>query len=390
MAERSVEQILDELLAEHDAQSSMAARAAVVGFEASLRAIAKLSSGAPARLCTQLADRLAGLLAAHGGPAGPSRPAARGRAAAADGPTPQPDAKRSPTPRPGSVDAVVADALSAELREALGRYSVPLPDTALWQAINLALLRLPETIARRLQDQLTSELCARGAQRDDDAVTALSSRTERLLFPGLVVNGARAPGLRASPEAGLRGEVEERLGAGLDQPWLRALGAYVSACLVRIDLDGTLHHAFEGLVRNGSVTLSDGDERRRFTAELLLRLERVAGASDDARERIRNLLDLDEAIHSLVHEPPAERDSWWSKLQGEARLEILKAVREEAASSGLKVWTKVLAGRNAPALDRAKNSFQVTVGGRAGEVSACLRVYADIEGTRYPGRVIYR
>jgi len=52
---------------------------------------------------------------------------------------------------------------------------------------------------------------------------------------------------------------------------------------------------------------------------------------------------MDEAIHSLVFVPPAERYSWWGKLQQESR-RGLKRVEEQAMGAGYDVRIKQLSG----------------------------------------------
>lgn len=89
---------------------------------------------------------------------------------------------------------------------------------------------------------------------------------------------------------------------------------------------------------------------------------------------MRARLDLDEAIYSLVYLPPADRYSWWGKLQQEAR-RTLDQVVEKARHAGYQVQIRSLWGTYADVYTWSKDDLRLDISGVRGEVSACLRVY---------------
>ena len=104
---------------------------------------------------------------------------------------------------------------------------------------------------------------------------------------------------------------------------------------------------------------------------------------------LRARLDLDEAIHSLTYLPCVNRFSWWGKLQQEAR-RTLEAAAQQARQAGISVQIRPLWGTYADVYPFSKDDLQVDIGGVAGEVSACLRVYAKINDEELRGRVLFR
>jgi hypothetical protein len=173
-----------------------------------------------------------------------------------------------------------------------------------------------------------------------------------------------------------------------DDETLRPLADAVSACLWLAEHDPTVRHGLKSVFRFGLAPLT-GDQRERYNAELLRLWERVrAGAGLNAKDRLKAHLDLDEAIHSLVHPPPAEAAPWWARLRGQARA-TLYAARDQAARSGSAAHLQELGGAFAEISRLAPDSLQVDFG-VPGEVSACLRVWARVDGEELKGRALYR
>src|SRR5262249_49988592 len=52
------------------------------------------------------------------------------------------------------------------------------------------------------------------------------------------------------------------------------------------------------------------------------------------KERLKAQLDLDEALHSLIHQPPEAAPPWWGRLREQARAALF-AARDEAARAGV-------------------------------------------------------
>jgi len=114
-----------------------------------------------------------------------------------------------------------------------------------------------------------------------------------------------------------------------------------------------------------------------------------AEESNDPLSILRAWIDMDEAIHSLVFVPPAQRYSWWGKLQNESR-RILKKIADKAINAGNEVRIRQLSGLYADICTSSKDDLQLDFGGTPGEVLTCLRVYARINHEELPGRVIFR
>jgi hypothetical protein len=169
---------------------------------------------------------------------------------------------------------------------------------------------------------------------------------------------------------------------------LRPLADAVSACLWLAEHDPRARHCLKGVFRFGLAPLT-GDQRDRYVAELLRLWERVRAAGEaGAREQLKARLDLDEAIHSLIHQPPEAEAPWWARVRGQARAALF-AARDKAVQSGVAAHLQELGGNFAEINRLAPDSLQVD-SGVPGEVCACLRVWARIDGEELKGRVLYR
>src|SRR5262249_9809203 len=185
-----------------------------------------------------------------------------------------------------------------------------------------------------------------------------------------------------------------RVGAPTDDG-LRLLSGILSTCLWFIEHDPHLCHGLKNVFRFGVSPLT-GNQRERYVAELLRLWERVrdgagplaAASRQGLKDWMKERLDLDEAIHSLVYQPPAAPDSWWGRLQGQARDTLFQA-RDRAAAAGCPVQLQLLGGSFADINRLAPDSLQVDYG-VPGEVSVCLRVWARVDGEELKGRVLYR
>lgn len=170
---------------------------------------------------------------------------------------------------------------------------------------------------------------------------------------------------------------------------LRPLAGIVSDCLWLAEHDPHLSHGLRSVFRFGLVPLT-GDQRERYVAELLRLWGRVrtgAGGSE-VNERLKAHLDLDEALHSLVRQPPAAPDPRLARLQTQARAALF-AARDQAVQAGRAVHLQELGGNFAEINRLAPESLQVDFG-VPGEVCACLRVWARVDGEELKGRVLYR
>ncbi len=261
-------------------------------------------------------------------------------------------------------------------------------DAWLWRDVQLLLLRLPADQAVRWRDR--ARLIAEGVQCQITVhnVARFSFHTEELLFPGL--EGAiQAPGLGLSPDAPLEPRVKGIFSEDMENnPELRFLAQAVSVCLGMADLDPNLHHALETVYRFDVVPFQ-GDQRTRFEQELLNRLQRVCQMPEVSMDALKSRLDLDEAIHSLTHMPPADRTSWWGGFRQRCRDSLFRAANR-LRSQGHEVQLRAAPESFRSADELTHNNVPLKVGGATGMVLASLRIWAKLDGRVYPGRVIYR
>jgi hypothetical protein len=260
-------------------------------------------------------------------------------------------------------------------------------DEEIWNDIQLLLLRVPPALADEWQRRCLSHAEKAGALADETHAAVLSLERDERIFPGLT-GTVQAQGLRSETGAPL----DPRVTTPPEED-LRFLAGVASAWLWFIEQDPQLHHCLAGVFRFGLAALA-GEQRERYVAELLRRWDRVcAGAQTPSsrqgwKDRLKEHLDLDEALHSLVHTPPADPRSWWGQLCIEARDSLLRE-RDRAAQAGCPAHLQLLGGSFADINRLAPDSLQVDFG-VPGEVAACLRVWARIDGEELKGRVLYR
>jgi hypothetical protein len=277
------------------------------------------------------------------------------------------------------VQAVAGESRFAEMLR-----GAPLPeenDDAVWNAVQRLLLRAAPDLADEWRQRLLALAGHAGARPDAGRTESLPIGRDEVIYPGLT-GTVQASGLRSALSAPL----DPRVAAPADGE-LRILAGVTSACLWFIERDPHLHHCLQGVFRFGARPLS-GDQRRRYVAELLRLWERVRAGGQGLKEELKARLDLDEALHSLVHQPPADPASWWGRLQSQARDALFRA-RDRAAQVGCQAHLQLLGGSFAEINRLAPDSLQVDYG-VPGEVVVCLRVWARIDGEELKGRVLYR
>jgi hypothetical protein len=253
-------------------------------------------------------------------------------------------------------------------------------DEEIWNDVQRLLLRAPADLAEEWRPRCTTLVSQLGARADSARTEALSLGYDGVIYPGLT-GSVEVTGLRSALSAPL----DPRVLAPPDSD-LHFLAEVISACLWFIEHDPNLHHCLRSVFRFGIPRLT-GDQRQRYLAELLRLWERVRAGSP-AGPGLKELLDLDEALHSLVYLPPADPTSWWGRLQAQARDALFQA-RDRAVRDGCQVHLQLLGGSFADINRLAPDSLQVDYG-IPGEVTVCLRVWTRIEGEESKGRVLYR
>ncbi|MBD2570088.1 hypothetical protein [Anabaena lutea] len=260
-------------------------------------------------------------------------------------------------------------------------------DADLWNEIQRYLLRVPEDLAtswRQLAGEMAQEV---GAVEDNQNLDELPFIRDELIYPGLS-GTVQAKGLCLSQKALLKTEIT-RIYPTCD---LQLLAGFILLYIKCIEIEPNLHHALKSVFSFDVVSLHTNPEQRHLYLEALSdRLQRTEKAEEntDPIFNLRAWIDMDEAIHSLVFIPPAERYSWWGKLQQESR-RILKKVANKAIKAGHDIRIKQLSGLYADNCTFSKDDIQLDCGGTPGEVLTCLRVYARINHEENPGRVLFR
>ncbi len=358
------------LLALKDSPVAGALRLGLHGLRATLsEALRRSPTDAGAAECRGLLEDLSGLL---------HDPGRRSRA-----PT---EGEESPPAEHGRQLAPLREEIegSPELRERLGRFRLySASDADLWGEVQRLFLRLGPAEAERWSRRALEIAEEAGARLVSRPGPSLRDETEEEVYPGL--GGAvSAAGLVLSPAASLHPLVSAGPWEGDAARW----AADVSFCLGIMDLDASLHHALES-VRPLGVHPLLGANREGYTRELLARLHLVRQAGDDPLAGLHARIALDEAVHSLIHVPPAERLSWWAQHRQRVRQRLDQAA-ERARRAGHRVHVRWLTGPYRQVNRFSRNDWGLEAGGALGEVLACLRVYAEVDGRAFAGRVIYR
>ena len=277
---------------------------------------------------------------------------------------------------------------NSELNSYLGNsYIQGQTDAEIWNEIHRKLLRVPEDVAtlwRHKALELAQEV---GAIADHNNLDELPFVRDEIIYPGLS-GTVKAKGLCLSQTALVNAEISQ---THLSEN-LYLIAGFLLLYIKFIEIDPDLHHALKSVFSFDVVSLSAKLEQRyQYIDALSDRLHRIQKI-DENTDAVLNLcawIDMDEAIHSLVFIPPAERYSWWGKLQKESR-HLLKKAADKAVKAGNEVRLKQLSGLYADVCEFSKDDLQLDCGGNPGEVLTCLRVYAKINQQQYPGRVIFR
>ncbi|MHC5938399.1 hypothetical protein [Nostoc sp.] len=257
-------------------------------------------------------------------------------------------------------------------------------DSDLWNEIQRKLLRIPEDLAASWRSHTLDLAQEVGAIADNSNLFQLPFIRDEIIYPGLS-GTIQTQGLSLSQQGLLNSQVTQDNTSDLAAGFL-----YLYIKFIEIDPD--LHHALKSVFSFDVISLDSKPEQRdQYIDALSDRFQRTqkAEGNADPLSILRAWIDMDEAIHSLVFVPPAERYSWWGKLQHESR-RILKKVTNQAINAGNEVRIRQLSGLYADICALSKDDLQLDCGGIPGEVLTCLRVYARINQEESPGRVIFR
>ncbi len=302
---------------------------------------------------------------------------------------------------------------SRQLQDRLGPVRLgSAEDGALWGEVQRLFLRLSPSEAQHWSRRALQLAQQDGAAAGSSTPVRLFDESEGEVYSGLE-GQIEARGLTLSPTAPLHpllGETESavascQLSVASEGPselttdnrqLTTAAAGDVSFCLYFLEVDASLHHCLESLRPPGIHRLRDG-YREAYTRELLGRFHRLRQTEDNPVEFLRSAIAVDEAIQSLLYLPLADRLSWQQQRRQRARMRLEQAA-ERARQAGHKVHLRWLTGSYRQVKRFSQNDWGLEFGdlgdGKTaappGEVLACLRVYAEIDGQAFPGRVIYR
>lgn len=266
-------------------------------------------------------------------------------------------------------------------------------DSELWKEIQRQLLRVPEELVAKWRQRALSLAAEVGAQEDISNLLPLPFNKNENIFPGLQ-GTIKSQGLCFSTQAPLHEQITKLNLQNYQRDFpddVNFIAAIVSTCIKFIDIEPNLHHALKSVFKFDIINLhSRLEQRSQYTDALLDSFWRMLKADADCLSALRHWIDLDEAINSLVFIPPADRFSWWGKLQQEVRHILLKKVAQRARSEGQNITIRQLSGLYADVSPLSKDNLRLQFGGNPGDVVACLRVYAKINEQEFPGRVLFR
>ncbi|MFN6469593.1 MAG: hypothetical protein RMY36_007925 [Nostoc sp. SerVER01] len=257
-------------------------------------------------------------------------------------------------------------------------------DSDLWNEIQRKLLRIPEDLAAYWRQRTIDMAQEIGAIADNSNLYRLPFIRDEIIYPGLS-GTVKSQGLSLSQKALLNYQVSQNNESDLSAGFLFLYMKF-------IEIEPDLYHALKSVCSFDVIPLhSKPEQRNQYINALSDRCQRTQKAEENADPLsiLRTWIDMDEAIHSLVFAPPAERYSWWGKLQHESR-RILKKVADKAINAGYEVRIRQLSGLYADICASSKDDLQLDFGGTLGEVLTCLRVYTRINQEESPGRVIFR
>lgn len=265
-------------------------------------------------------------------------------------------------------------------------------DSDLWEEIQRILLRVPESIAEEWRDKAIKSAIKIGAKKKDEKKTKkLPFLENKLLYPGLT-GKINAEGIYLSTQCSLNPDIKEN---NLESE-LKYLAQIVSIFIDFIETDPSLHHCLKSINFAGIISF-DSTQRKNYirTLKILFKQVKDCENKNDVIQSFKARLDLDEAINSLVYQPLADPHSWWCNLQKEARKTLDKAVIRINKLDGYKAKCQWLGGFRDDILKQTQETedialpYTLPLRNTPGKVLACLRVYAQINEEKMPGRVIF-
>jgi len=288
-----------------------------------------------------------------------------------------------------AADPAVAGAIDEQSLTMLTAVSDP---AVRWLSFHLCLLRLAAPVAAAWRSKAAPLAADHGP-----AAWQLLPGDDAVLVPPCITDppGGTAPaaGYRTAPSAPLDDEVAAAIGLGSPGPDsdqdAMAIARLSTLILALAQLDDNLVVCLQAVLFKGSRRLDD-ELRKHYRAAMLGRLREWARTPPRSAARLEALLEVDEALNSLTHRPPPPQTSWWAQLRRQSRQVVTRSASAlRAAGTDAEVLSIGMKYRDIKDLTD-HNDVGVSSGGQPGDVLACLRLWARIEGRTLPGRVMYR
>ena len=188
-------------------------------------------------------------------------------------------------------------------------------DSDLWNEVQRKLLRVPEELAVSWRQRALIIAASVGAQSDTSNCLPLPFNKHENIYPGLkgsiTTQGLSFSNVAPHPQIA---QLNLQHYQGDFQEDIYFLANLVSNCIKFIDIDPDLHHALNSIFSFDIINLHSKPEHRcQYIDALIETFWRMLKAEEsaDSLSALRHWIDLDEAIHSLVFVPPADRFSWW-------------------------------------------------------------------------------
>jgi hypothetical protein len=173
-----------------------------------------------------------------------------------------------------------------------------------------------------------------------------------------------------------------------NHPELQDLGLIVNNCINLITEDQNLYHCWQKIHRFGlRLFLSDRSKYLKTLIDCFDRIEKSENTGE-LLLALKQRIDVDEAINSLVYIQPNQPNPSLVKLQKQSR-EILLKFADKLRQNGHKIIITNLIGTYADLHKYTKDDLEIDQKGTAGEVLNCVRVYAKINQEELPGRVLF-
>ena len=189
-------------------------------------------------------------------------------------------------------------------------------DSDLWNEIQKKLLRIPEDVATYWRQHALNLAQEAGATEDNSNLYQLTFIRDEIIYPGLS-GSVNVQGLQLSQKELLNYKITH----GQEANDVHIIASMVVLLMKLIEIEPNLHHALKSVFSFDVVSLhSKPEQRNQYIEALSDRFQRIQKAEENAYPllTLRAWIDIDEAIHSLIFVPPAERYSWWGKLQQES------------------------------------------------------------------------